>query len=614
MTRAGGQRPGALSAGLACAHRLHAAPYGPFLSTDQPKRKSLRSLGRVLRFLGKYPGQVASCFFLLLVNIGIEMSLPRIIGDAVTNLRWNIEWGAAFERGSYVLLFLSLALVRAGIGHLLGPARNRLVQRTLGDIRGAVFDAMQRVSFSFHDRTNSGELISRSTTDVSRLEQFFFACLLMAVDILVALVATIALIWRESSALGAITLGTVLPTAFLLAYYSRILQPRWRKVHDLHGEMTTVVQENIAGVRVVKAFAREGAQIDKFTAKRNVYLETLMDAVSYWSARVPAAQFIFGLALPLVLWQGGREVIQGDLLLGDLVTVIFYLLAIGNRMGAIGQFANIIQTAAASAERVLEVVEEPERIHSGKRKLPARGGTVEFRGVSFEYKPGKPALTGVSFLAEPGKTYALVGPTGSGKTTIAHLIPRYYDATRGEILIDGIDLKELDLRELRRHIGIIFQDTFLFSATLAENIAYGRPETPRAEIERCARAAQAHEFIADLENGYDTVVGERGITLSGGQKQRVAIARAFLMNPRFLILDDATASVDSRTEHAIQKAIAELSAGRTTFVIAHRFSTVQHADQILVLREGRLVETGTHAELVRRHGYYSEVFQQQLQH
>jgi ABC-type multidrug transport system fused ATPase/permease subunit len=581
---------------------------------DKPTKKGLRSLGSVLRYLGKYPGPVALCLLLLLLNIGIELSLPQIIGNAITNLRWHSEWGATFERGSYVLLFLSLVLIRAGLGHLLGPTRNRLVQQTLTDIRNAVFDAMQRVSFAFHDRTNSGELISRSTTDVWRLQDFFFACLLMAVDIVVALAVTLVLISRESLALGAITFGTVLPTALLLAYYSRVLQPQWRKVHDLHGEMTTVVQENIAGVRVVKAFAREGGQIDKFTAKRDVYLNTMLRTVSYWAARVPLAQFIFGLALPLVLWQGGREVIRGDLLIGDLVKVIFYLLAIGNRMGSIGQFTNIIQTAAASAERVMEVIQEPERIRSGTRHLPPAGGTVEFRDVSFEYKAGKPALSGISFRAEQGKTYALVGPTGSGKTTLAHLIPRYYDATSGVILIDGVKIQELDLRELRRQVAIIFQDTFLFSASVAENIAYGRPEASREEIERCARAAQAHEFISTLENGYDTIVGERGITLSGGQKQRVAIARAFLMNPRFLILDDATASVDSRTEHAIQTAIAGLSAGRTTFVIAHRFSTVQHADKILVLREGRLVETGTHAELIQRPGYYRDVFQQQLKH
>jgi ATP-binding cassette subfamily B multidrug efflux pump len=575
-------------------------------------KKGLRSLFSVLAFMGRYPGRVAACIVLLLINISIEMSLPQIIGSAVTNLRWHMEWGAQFPRNAYVLLFLSLVIIRAAVGHLLGPTRNRLVQTTLGDVRSAIYDTMQRLSFSYYDRTSSGELISRSTTDVWRLQDFFFACLLMAVDIAVSLVVTIVLITLISPALAVITLATVLPTAGLLAYYSKVLHPQWRKVHDLHSEMTTVVQENIAGVRVVKAFAKESAEVGKFTRKRDIYVETMMRTVSFWAARVPLAQFIFGLALPLVLWQGGREVIRGQILLGDLVKVIFYLLAIGNRMGSIGQFTNIIQTASASAERILEIVQEPERIRSGHRKLPASGGTVEFRDLSFEYAKGKPALHHMSFKAEAGKTYALVGPTGSGKSTLVHLIPRYYDPSSGVILIDNIDARELDLRALRASVGIIFQDTFLFSATVAENIAYGKPDAPLAEIERCARAAQAHEFIMELEEGYNTMIGERGVTLSGGQKQRIAIARAFLMNPRFLILDDATASVDSKTEHAIQQAIETLSAGRTTFIIAHRFSTVQHADQILVLREGHLVEQGTHAELISRGGYYSEVYRQQL--
>jgi ATP-binding cassette subfamily B protein len=579
---------------------------------ESKKPQAFRSLLEVLSFMGKYPGRISFCVLLLLVNITIEMSLPQIIGNAVTNLRWHIEWNAFFDRRAYVWLFASLVTIRACVGHLLGPGRNRLVQQTLNDIRSALYDAMQRLSFSYHDRTSSGELISRATSDVWRLQDFFFACLLMAVDIFVSLIATITLVWLISPRLALITMGTVVPTVALLAYYSKKLHPQWRKVHDLHGEMTTVIQENIAGVRVVKSFAREGAEVRKFLRKRDTYLDMMMRAVSYWSARVPFAQFIFGLGMPLVLWAGGRQVIQGELLLGDLIKVIFYLLAIGNRMGSIGQFTNIIQNASASAERILEILHEPERLKSGKRALPARGGELTFEAVSFEYHPGKPSIRNVSFRAESGKTYAIVGPTGSGKSTLIQMIPRYYDPTAGRLLIDGIDAREFDLKGLRQSVGIIFQDTFLFSASVAENIAYGRPEASREEIERCARSAQAHEFISELEKGYETIIGERGVTLSGGQKQRIAIARAFLMNPRFLILDDATASVDSNTEHAIQRAITELSAGRTTFIIAHRFSTVQHAHCILVLREGHLVETGSHDQLIKSGGYYSEIFEQQI--
>jgi ABC-type multidrug transport system fused ATPase/permease subunit len=300
------------------------------------------------------------------------------------------------------------------------------------------------------------------------------------------------------------------------------------------------------------------------------------------------------------------------LLIGDLAKVVLYLMAIGHRVGAVGQFTNILQNASASAERILEIIHEPQTIKSGKRELPAGPGAVAFENVNFHYRDGKASLTDVNFVAKPGCTYAIVGPTGSGKTTLVNLIPRFYDVAGGRVLLEGLDVRDLNLSQLRRNVGVIFQETFLFSATVAENIAYGRPEATREEIEACARAAQAHEFILGLEEGYQTVVGERGVTLSGGQKQRIAIARAFLMNPRILILDDATSSVDSQTERLIQEALGRLSAGRTTFIIAHRFSTVQRADEIFVLKEGHIVERGTHSELIQRGGFYCEIFEQQI--
>ncbi len=618
-----------------------------------------------------------------------------------------------------MLLFVSLVLIRCGNGILLGPVRNRLVQRSLGDIRAAIYDALQRLAFRYHDRSNTGELISRSTTDVWRLQDFLFACLFLSFDIVVALAATVTLIFAASIALGVVTLLTLVPTIALIAFFATRLQPQWRKVHDLHGAMTTVIQENIAGVRVVKAFARESAEVKKFRDKKEMFLGTLLDTVNYWAGRVPFAQFIFGLGLPLALWVGGRQVIRGDLAIGDLAKVVFYLMAIGQRVGMVGQFTNIIQNASASAERILEIIHEPQILRNGNRNLPGwnfptnlpspglpatppmnlplshpsafakpaadRSGTlspsegerdrvrgalagsgkhgaekvpgklspvdaqsgevitslshvapraheptsdpsregsgvgplacfgrVRFDRVSFNYYDGKASLSEISFEAEPGQTIAIVGPTGSGKTTLVNLIPRFYDVSAGRVLVDGEDVRDLKLAQLRRSVSVIFQETFLFSATVAQNIAYGRPDAPRKQIEASARAAQAHEFILELEDGYDTVVGERGITLSGGQKQRVAIARAFLMNPRILILDDATASVDSGTERLIQEAMRRLSVGRTTFVIAHRFSTVQHADRILVLKEGRIVERGTHDELIGRGGFYSEIFEQQI--
>jgi ABC-type multidrug transport system fused ATPase/permease subunit len=580
-------------------------------SSSNPRFKTRNLLG-VLPFLGRYPRGVALTIGLLLVIISIELTLPQIIGRAVSDLRLHLRGEATFDPRLYVTIFLSLVLIRAGLGFILGPVRNRLIQRSLGDIRAAIYDALQRLAFSYHDKSNSGELISRSTTDVFRLQDFFFACMLLSFDIAVSLIATMWLIWVASPVLAVIAMGTALPTIALIAFFANKLQPQWRLVHDQHGAMTTVIQENIAGVRVVKAFAKESAEVEKFRRKKEIFLGTLLNTVNYWAARVPFAQFIFGLSMPLILWVGGRQVIQGQLEIGALTAVVFYVMTIGHRVGLVGQFTNIVQNASASTERILEIIREPQTIRSGRRPLAKGNGAVEFDNVSFNYSAGRASVTGVSFRAESGQTIAIVGPTGSGKTTLVNLIPRFYDPSAGCVLIDGADIRELDLRELRQSVSVIFQETFLFSTTVAENIAYGKPTATRDQIEQCARAAQAHEFISQLENGYDTVIGERGISLSGGQRQRVAIARAFLMNPRILILDDATASVDPETEHQIQIAMRRLCEGRTTFVIAQRFSTVHHADQILVLKEGRIVEQGTHKELIRQSGFYREVFEQQI--
>jgi ATP-binding cassette subfamily B protein len=565
----------------------------------------------VLAFLRPYPRLTALAIGLLLMVIAFEMALPQVLGAAITAVREHLRSGAPFHPLTFAALFFGMVAARNVTAFLLGPIRNRVVQCALQDIRSAIYDAVQRLSFSYHDAANTGELISRSSTDVWRLHEFLFAALYLSVDITVSIVATILLVFMTSSALGWVTVLTIAPTIALIAFYARKLHPQWRQVHDQHAAMTTVIQENIAGVRVVKAFAMERAETRKFRGKSSAYLETLLATINYWASRVPFAQFVFGLGVPLVLWIGGREVIDGRLPIGDLAKVVFYLLAIGHRVQSVGRFMNIIQNANASAERVLEVIDDPSRIASGRKPLPPGRGEVEFENVTFANEKNRALLADVSFTARAGETTAIVGPTGAGKSTLINLIPRFYDATKGRVVIDGVDVRDLNLHELRRAIGMIFQETFLFSASVAENIAYGRPDAEREEIERAARAAQAHEFIAALEHGYDTIIGERGISLSGGQKQRLSIARAFLMNPRILILDDATAAVDSQTEHLIQHAMREVTRGRTTFIIAHRFSTVQHAHQILVLQGGRIVERGTHAELIRSGGFYHEIFADQ---
>ena len=572
-----------------------------------------RNLLGVLSFLKRYKRGVAIAIGLLLFNIGLEMTLPRICGTAINQLRTAVANNVPYHPWVLAGWYVGLALLRAVVGFIVGRVRNRLIQSTLKDLRAAFFDAVQRLSFAYHDKTNTGELISRGTADISRLQDFLFACLFLGVDITVAMTFTVILIAWISPILGLTTFLTMASTVGLIVYYARQLHPQWRKVHDLHAKMTTVIQENIAGVRVVKAFARESDEVSKFRLRRDEFMTTILKTVNYWSGRVPLAQFVFGLSMPMVLWIGGREVIAGTMPVGNLAMIVLYLNGIGNRMVAVGQFVGVIQNASASSERVMEVLEEPLKIHGGTRRLSGQGGAhVAFDAVTFGYPGGgEMALRDISFEANAGQTIAIVGATGSGKSTLVHLIPRFYDPTSGVVCVDGVDVRELVVDDVRHAVGMIFQETVLFTATVSENIAYGRPDATQEQIVAAARAAHAHEFITQLERGYDTVIGERGVSLSGGQKQRLAIARTFLLDPRILILDDATSSLDAKTERLIQEDMRRVCVGRTAFVIAHRLTTVRHAEWVIVLRDGRIVEQGTPAELMSHGVWFKELFHEQ---
>jgi ABC-type multidrug transport system fused ATPase/permease subunit len=592
----------------------------------------MAAVRRIVGFLGKRPGWTALSIGLLLLNIGIELSLPQFLGATITALGAS---SADWSLGKTVGLFLGLVVLRAGVGLVLGPIRNRTAQTALGDIRAAVYDSLQRRSFAWHDNARTGELISRAGTDVGRLQDLLFVCLLFGVDVAAGLIGTLSLIFITSPRLGLMTLLALVPTVTTMAWFAAQLQPRWRRVHERHGAMSTVIQENIAGVRVVKAFARESAEITKFRARRAEFLKELAEAVNYWAARVPFAQFLFGLAIPLTLWIGGSEVLQGSISLGDLAKVLVYQMALGGRIGVIGQITNILQNSSSAAQRVSELLDPPTQ--PSPQRPPGRiapiQGAIAFEGVAFHYasepslrvldesKPQPPenrlaaatlartqALEGLSFTIPAGSTVAVVGPTGSGKSTLLALIARFYEPTHGRILLDGTDLRDWDRDTLRQGIGMVFQETFLFSATLAENIALGRPQASRDNIEAAARAARADAFIRELPQGYDTVIGERGISLSGGQRQRIAIARALLIQPRIVLLDDATSAVDPSTEEEIREAMRELCRGRTTFLVAHRAATIRAADQILVLQEGKRVAQGRHESLLADCSLYRELF------
>ena len=625
-----------------------------------PPITPLAAVRRIVGFLARRPGWTALSIGLLLVNIGIELALPQFVGRAVTALG---SPGTRPELGRLVGIFLGLVVLRALVGLVLGPIRNRTAQSTLGDIRAAVYDALQRRSFAWHDNARTGELISRAGTDVGRLQDLFFVCLLFGVDVAAGLVGTLSLIFLTSPRLGLVALAALVPTVATMGWFAARLQPRWRRVHERHGAMSTVIHENIAGVRVVKAFAREPAEIAKFRARRAEFLRELSEAVNYWAARVPLSQFLFGLAVPLTLWVGGGEVLRGTLALGDLTTVLVYQMALGGRIGVIGQITNILQNASSAAQRVVELLDGPEasgaRMGGRAGDLPKPGrqepiaGGITFDRVSFRYT-GEPslrvleeptaatpeksgpgaggsggsapatgahatsatpgpgvramALEDLTFEVPAGAAVAVVGPTGSGKSTLLSLIARFHEPTSGRIRLDGTDLRDWDRDSLRRGIGVVFQETFLFSASIAENIALGRPGASRAEIEAAARAARADGFIRELPQGYDTIIGERGLSLSGGQRQRIAIARAVLIDPRILLLDDATSAVDPSTEQEIREAMAGLCRGRTVFRVAQRASTVRDADLIVVLDGGRGVAVGRHDTLLADCALYRDLF------
>lgn len=569
-----------------------------------------------MRYLKKYWALALGMFLSLLISTVSSLVVPRLAQTI-------IDQGIA-RQDMAVVVRMSLAMVGlTALAAFFQFAQGALGARTAHgiayDLRNALYGKIQSLSFSYHDRAQTGQLLTRATSDVETVQRFvgqgaitFLSAVLMMGGAMTLLYITN---WRL-----AMVMVVVIPVTFgIFGFFAGRAMPLFKEVQQRMGNLNTILQENIAGMRVVKAFVREAAEARRYEAANQEFCNINIRVNNILSLAFPTIFSISNVATLFVYWIGGRQVIGGALTMGQLVAFANYIMMAFFPVLMMGMIIAMLSSAAASAERIFEILDARSDVveRTDAVTLPKIEGRVVFENVTFRYyQAGEPVLKDVSFVAEPGQTIALLGATGSGKSTIINLIPRFYDlcsdGCEGRITIDGYDVRDVSLDSLRAQIGIVLQESTLFEGTIRENLAFGRHEASMEEITAAAQAAEAHEFIMGFPDGYETRVGERGVTLSGGQKQRIAIGRALLLDPRILILDDATSSVDLATEYRIQKALLRLMAGRTNFVIAQRVATVLNADQILVLDRGQVAARGTHEELLATSEIYADIYSSQL--
>ena len=606
---------------------------------------SMKDLGRAIGYLRRYKRTTALAYASLFISIGAQLVVPQLVQnvlDAVTDSVFarqilalsKAAQAAALESLPYsleelteraysaegpiywaMLFIVVFSLARGLFAFAQAFLAQKVSQDVAFDFRNELFEKIQRLSFSYHDRNRTGQLMIRATDDVEKLRMFIGQGLLLAVQAIVLLIGSLAVLVFTNWSLTLVILP-VLPLALVLfMIFGAITQPLFGEIQRRLSNLNTILQENLAGIRVVKAFVREKKEQDRFNDAAQTLLNQHVKIAKIFSFLFPFIFLIANLGQAAVVYWGGGQILFGTLSLGEWQKFSLYLIYVFFPIGQLGFIIGQMSQASASAQRIFEILNAENEVTDkpGAQPMPKVQGRVRFDDVSFRYfNSTDPVLRKISLQAEPGETVALLGGTGSGKTTIINLIPRFYDVSEGKVVIDEWDVRDVTLDSMRRQIGIVLQETNLFTGTIRDNIAFGRPDATDAEVEDAARAAAAHDFIVSFPDGYQTAVGERGTTLSGGQKQRVAIARALLTDPRILILDDSTSNVDVATEVLIQNALDRLMEDRTSFVIAQRISTVVSADQILVLDRGRIVDRGTHEELMATSAIYTDIYHSQL--
>ena len=562
---------------------------------------------RLLAYIKPYKKRLAAAVVCIIMAAGANLYLPWIIKDMIDDVLMSKD-------------MLMLNLIAAGILVVMFTrgvfyyGQSYLVsyvgQRVIIDVRSVLFRKFQKMPLSYYDRQQTGTVMSYITNDVSAMQSAIVDNLIELVTESSILIGSLAMMIYLDWKLSLLTLMTIPLVGFAMKIFGRKLKRSSTVIQERAAEITSLLQESISAIRVVKSFVRETYEIRRFEEQNWKNFQAAMKNVKLTSLLTPTVEFLAAIAVTFIVWFGGYEVVNEVITAGELVAFLTYAVNLANPVKRLSRVYAAIQRAMAAADRVFAVMDLVEKITEvpGAKPLPPIKGQVEFKDITFSYKEGQPALQHISLRAEPGQMIALVGPSGSGKSTIANLIPRFYDVDSGTISIDGHDIRQVTADSLREQIGLVPQETMLFSTTVMENIRYGRLDATDEEVVEAARAANAEEFIKDLPEGYDTKLGERGLNLSGGQRQRLAIARAILKNPRVLILDEATSALDTESEKIVQDALDKLMVGRTSFVIAHRLSTIFNADQIFVVENGHLREHGTHEELLAAGGLYSNLY------